>query len=240
MAFRQVDSLGVMVEWESPSSNRQVDTIGVQFEWRLTEYRRVDTLAVQFEYDGPLIPISGLATGLSLETGTLITAFPVYKMSDGDFVANGTLNGNVYIEGLNNNEVMVNGTLFGKLKLSGTIEDNILLTSYLWELEKLKTLSIGLLNINNQLDGFLHLNGYDLRNANIPQNSIFGFGHLHGLTEGETYFTMRVNGIILLNNWPYSTPHSRGLTLTFSQSGVVTTIQQDLFTFNGKQLVFPV
>jgi|WetSurSiteA1Bulk_404760.scaffolds.fasta_scaffold02076_5 hypothetical protein len=240
MAFRQIDSVGVMVEWESSSSNRQVDAIGTQFEWRLTEYRRVDSIGVMFEYDGPYIPISGLATGLSLETGTLINILPVYKMSDGDFRATGTLNGNVYIQGLNESEAIVNGTLFGKLKLSGTIEDNILITSYLWSLNKLKMLSIGVLNINNQLDGFLHLNGYDLSNANVPHNDVIGFGHLHGLTEGETYFTLRVKGVVPIANITFAVTYTKGLILTFNQNAITMTIQNTLFTYNGKQLVFPI
>jgi hypothetical protein len=239
MAFRQVDSIGVMVEWDGPPQ-RQVDVIGTQFEWRLIEYRRVDSIGVQFEYDGPYIPISGLATGESLETGTLINVLPVYKISDGDFRASGTLNGNVYIEGLNSSEAIINGTLFGKLKLSGTIEDNILITSYLWNLEKDKMLSIGLLNTNSLLDGFLHLNGYTLRNANVPSNNLLGFGHLHGLIEGETYFTLRVKGVAPIANITFAVTHTKGLILTFNQNAITMTIQNTLFTYNGKQLVYPV
>lgn len=236
---RNVNSLGVNVEWDIPQ-NRRIDSLGVGFEWDIPQDRRIESLGVGFEWGEPIYEISGLATGSSTVTGNLINASPVYKMSLGDFRALGTLNGNVYIQGLNSTEAIINGTLFGMLKLTGTIENQILNTSYLWALNKLKTLSFGLLNTNSLLDGFLHLNGYTADSASVPPDDLLGFGHLHGLTEGETYFTLRVNGIAPIPNRPFGTVQTKGLTLTFNQNTVSITVQNTLFTFNGKQLVFPV
>ena len=233
---RRIDSQGVMNEW-AIANLRRIETLGVMTEWYIPLLRQIDSMAIMVEYSSE---IYGSTTGTSTVTGNLSSIVPVYKMSLGDFTAVGTLNGNVYLQGLSSTEVLVNGTLFGKLKLSGTIEDNILTISYLWDLNKLKTLSIGILNIDNVLDGFLHLNGYNHLNADIPQDNLLGFGHLHGLTEGETYFTVRVNGIILANNYTFGQVYTKGLTLTFNQNVVTSSIQNTLFTFNGKQLVYPI
>lgn len=237
--YPRVETKAVMLEWDIPQ-NRRVESLDVLFEWDIPRIRKVETAATMFEWGEPIYEISGLAIGSSTVTGNLINPSPVYKMSLGDFRALGTLNGNVYIQGLNSTEAIINGTLFGMLKLTGTIESNILTTSYLWNLNKLKTLSFGLLNTNSQLDGFLHLNGYSAESASVPQDDLLGFGHLHGLTEGETYFTLRVNGIAPIPNRPFATVQTKGLTLTFNQNTVSLTVLNTLFTFNGKQLVYSV
>jgi|WetSurSiteA1Bulk_404760.scaffolds.fasta_scaffold01970_7 hypothetical protein len=238
--YRRIESMGVMVEWNIPQ-DRLIESVGEMLEWREFEYRRLDSIGTVIEYDGPIIPISGIATGSSTVTGNLVNASPVYKMSTGDFRIQGTLTGNIYIQVTTLYQGFINGTLFGKLKLSGDIDDNILNTSYLWNLEKLKTLSFGLLNISNNLDCFLHLNGYTLDNANVPINNVFGFGHLHGIEEGETYFTVRVNGIVPVSFYGFIyTPVEAGFSLTFNQTSIISEVHNHLFTFNGKQLVFPV
>jgi len=231
---RQIEGLGVQLEWDIPQF-RKIEGVGVQFEWDIPQSRKIESLGVMVEYEPRIF---ALITSSSIVTGNLINASPVYTMSTGAFRALGSLNGNVYIQNLNGTEAIVNGTLFGKLILSGTIENNILTTSYLWNLNKLKTLSFGVLNISNQLDGFLHLNGYTFESTSVSPSNLLGFGHLHGLTAGETYFTLRLNGIIPISNLGSSIVQTKGLTLTFNQNTVVATIQSTLFTFNGKQLVY--
>jgi hypothetical protein len=234
--YRRIESQGVMLEWDIPQI-RQIEGLGVQLEWDIPQIRRIESFGVMVEYEPRIF---ALITSSSTVTANLINASPVYKMSLGDFRALGTLNGNVYIQGLNSTEAIINGTLFGMLKLTGSIENQILNVSYLWGLNKLKTLSFGLLNTNNQLDGFLHLHGYTADSVAIPPDDLLGFGHLHGLTEGETYFTLRVNGIAPIPNRLFATVQTKGLTLTFNQNTVSITVQNTLFTFNGKQLVYPV
>jgi hypothetical protein len=223
---RQVSSIGLQVEQKESLNNRRVSGSGILVEQKeIPNKRRVSSTGIMVE-TLPKGRIFALITSSSTVTGNLTVIVPIYVMPT-NFMIEGTLTGNVYIQGIDSEHAFINGTLFGEIKSLG-------LTSYVWALAKRNDLAIG---VTTSLVCYL-TNTQNNFNNTIIQNILLGFGRLHGLTEGKTYFTFRVNGIAPIPNRPFATVETKGLTLTFNQSTVEVSIQNDLFTFNGKQLVY--